>query len=87
MIRRPKSIEFHKPVVVQPGRIDRDRVVTSTKEAAAMLLREWPTTGEKRTIAMQACLDAIQGKRSPRTARKAFIDAAKEARIYLGESL
>ena len=76
---------FHKPVIIQPGRIDRDRVVTSVTEAAEILLRDWPQDSEKRVRAMQACLDVINGKKPPSVARTAFIVAAKDARIYLGE--
>lgn len=80
------SRRFHKPVVIQPGRIDRDRVVSSVAEAAQILLREWPPhESDKRTRAMRACLDVINGKTPTGTAREAFIAAAKDARIYLGE--
>lgn len=77
---------FHKPVVVQPGRIDRDRIVTGVTDAAKVLLYEWPAgDSKKRTVAMRACLDAINGEKSPGEARRAFVAAAKEARIYVGD--
>ena len=79
------SRRFHKPVVIQPGRIDRDRVVTTVREAAQILLRDWPHESDKRTRAMRACLDVINGHKPPSRARTAFIAAAKDARIYLGE--
>ncbi|TKT74662.1 DUF982 domain-containing protein [Aquamicrobium sp. LC103] len=74
---------FHKPVVIQPGRIDRDRVVISTRDAAQILLREWPMESEKRVKAMKACLDVIKGNKPPSHARNAFIAAAKDAHILL----
>lgn len=80
------STRFQKAVVIQPGRIDRDRVVTSATDAARVLLEDWPQAdGEKRSEAMQACLDAINGTRPAREARKAFVAAAKDARIYIGD--
>ena len=79
------SRRFHKPVIIQPGRIDRDRVVTTVREAAEILLRSWPQEGAKRTRAMKACLDVLNGTKPPSAARAAFIAAAKDARIYLGE--
>jgi hypothetical protein len=83
MSRRRRYRKFNRPVVVQPGRIDRDRVVTNVREAA---LRDWPQPeSEKRFAAMQACLAVIKGELPPRVARQAFIDAAKDARIFLGE--
>lgn len=33
---------FRKPVAVQPGRIDRVRVVVSVLDAADVLLHDWP---------------------------------------------
>lgn len=87
MKRTVHSVKFHKPVVVQPRRIDRDRVVITLADAAEILLRDWPIAeSKKRTAAMQACLQVIRGEKPPRVARQAFIAAAKDARIFLGES-
>jgi len=84
--RRRRSRRFSRPVVIQPGRIDRDRVVTNVRDAAHLLLREWPDqTSEKRKAAMEACLKVFRGEGSARSARQAFIEAAKDARIFLGE--
>lgn len=81
-----RKIRFHKPVIVQPGRIDRDRVVLTTKDAAELLLRDWPDTAPgKRERAMQACLEVIKGRKPPSHARRAFIAAAKDAKILLND--
>jgi hypothetical protein len=68
--------------------LDRDRVVIGVRDAAKVLLHDWPDKdSRKRVIAMQACLDVINGKKRPSVARAAFIAAAKDARIYLGEAV
>ncbi len=86
MIRKRDKNSFHEAVVVQTGRIDRHRVVTSTAQAAGILLHEWPQSGsEKRIRAMLACIAVIRGVEEPRVARDAFIAAAKDARVYLYE--
>lgn len=77
---------FHKPVLVQRGRIDRDRIILSARDAADFLLRDWPAgTEAKRERAMLACLDVLRGQKPPSHARRAFIMAAKEARILLDD--
>ncbi|MER8399977.1 DUF982 domain-containing protein [Mesorhizobium sp. M1348] len=79
---------FRKPVVIQPGRIDRDRVVVSVSDAAEILLRQWPQPASKsRLTAIEACLAVIRGEKPPRIARQAFLNAAKEAKILLGEEI
>jgi len=74
---------FHKPVVIQLGRIDRDRVVTSVFDAGTILLRDWQHDDESRLRAMSACLAVIKGERPPSFARRAFVKAAESARILL----
>jgi hypothetical protein len=75
---------FHKPVIIQPGRIDRDRVVETVAEAAEILLRDWPVPdSQHRLKAMKICLDVINGHKPPSKARDAFIVAAKDAQILL----
>ncbi|WP_342586990.1 DUF982 domain-containing protein [Mesorhizobium temperatum] len=83
-----RTKRFRKLIVVQPGRIDRDRVVVSVSDAAEVLLRDWPTPASKtRLAAIEACLAVIRGEKPPRVARQAFIVAAKDARILLGEQI
>jgi hypothetical protein len=76
---------FHKPVVIQLGRIDRDRVVTCVADAGRILLSEWRHEDEKRQRAMSACLAVIKGEQPASYARRAFVEAAKSARILLSE--
>jgi hypothetical protein len=86
MIRKSQKNRFDEAVVVQTGRIDRNRVVTTTAQAAGILLHEWPKTdSDARVRAMLACLAVIKGVEAPRHARDAFIAAAKDARVFLYE--
>ena len=77
---------FRKAVRIQIGRVDRDRIVVGTKDAAKILLRDWPATDNpKRVLAMKACLEVINGRKPPYVARAAFVAAAKDAGVYLGD--
>lgn len=79
--------KFNKPVVVVPGRIDRERIVGDVRHAAIVLLREWPVpSGRAKQKAMKACLDVLRGEKSPSIARSAFIEAAREAHILRDDS-
>ena len=50
-----------------------------------MLLHAWPVTdSEKRINAMKACLEVIKGEKPPKVARRAFVVAANDARVYIG---
>lgn len=86
-IMRSKRIKrFCKPVIVQPGRIDRDRVVVTVLDAADVLLHTWPKPNSRaRHHAIRACLAVLRDQKPPRVARQAFVDAAKDARIFLGD--
>jgi hypothetical protein len=74
---------FHRPVIVQTGRIDRERVVRTTRDAAEVLLRDWPLESRKRARAMELCLSVIRGDNPPHVARRAFVEAAREAKVLV----
>jgi hypothetical protein len=83
-----KGKKFKKPVVVVPGRIDRERVVGDVRHAAIVLLQEWPLpTSRAKQRAMKACLDVLRGEKPPSAARSAFVKAAREACILLDENI
>lgn len=65
-------------VQISPGRI---RNVTSVREAAFVLLREWPAgaAARERIAAQKACLAALEGGGDVSTARAAFIEAVRAA--------
>jgi predicted RecB family endonuclease len=58
------------------------RVVSTLRDAAAVLLEDWPDDdGEEYVIAVKACADAITGKVTIAAFRQAFLKAALEAGI------
>ncbi|MER9632676.1 DUF982 domain-containing protein [Mesorhizobium sp. M0228] len=75
------SSRFVRPVVVQIGRHDRERVIFDVNDAATILLRSVPHPTEKRKLAMDACLQVLRGEAQTPVARRAFVAAALEAKI------
>lgn len=71
---------FDEPVHVETE--DGERDVCSTREAAEMLLYDWPI-GETgvRIKARMVCMKVLAGTEPPAVARSAFVQAAREARI------
>ncbi|MER8707585.1 DUF982 domain-containing protein [Mesorhizobium sp. M0520] len=71
---------FEEPVTVllSSGKVS----VSSTREAAEMLLYRWPIGETGRRIqARMACMKVLGGGSAPEVARVAFLNAAKEAKI------
>ncbi|ESY91821.1 DUF982 domain-containing protein [Mesorhizobium sp. LNHC229A00] len=64
------SSRFVRPVVVQVGRHDRERVIFDVNDAATI-----------RKLAMDACLQVLRGEARTPVARRAFVTAALEAKI------
>ncbi|RJT30786.1 DUF982 domain-containing protein [Mesorhizobium waimense] len=75
------SSRFVRPVVVQVGRHDRERVIFDVNDAATILLRSFHDRTKKRKLAMDACLQVLRGEAHPLVARRAFVVAALEAKI------
>jgi hypothetical protein len=70
------------PIEVELGAVGSYRVMSDTVQAAEALVYQWPVrTGPKWLVAMQACLDALEGKLDAEVARKAFIAAAVHAEV------
>ncbi|MEP7453341.1 DUF982 domain-containing protein [Phyllobacterium sp. SB3] len=60
------------------------KVITSIMQAAEFIVNEWPgTDSEKLDIAKHALIKCYDGEMSPGVVRMAFIEAAKEADIYV----
>lgn len=78
---------FDRPVsVVIDRRGNITRSISSTTEAAEVLLNEWPTEpGKKHLAARNACLKVLEGLAESRQARAAFEAAAREANVLAPE--
>jgi hypothetical protein len=75
-------------VTVMTEHTGKTRNISSVNEAAEFLLHDWPIKSSKKlTAARQACLDALHGKITCTKARDAFIEAAREADIYIGQKI
>ncbi len=86
LAERRRHRYFARPVIVQTGRLDRERIVTNTRHAAIVLLHEWPDKAcPKRKVAMQRCVEVMRGEKPPSTARKAFVSAARQAGLLIKE--
>ncbi|MEI4482515.1 MULTISPECIES: DUF982 domain-containing protein [unclassified Phyllobacterium] len=58
--------------------------VVSVEQAAELLLLDWPVhDGARLKMARQKCFEAIDGRLPAADARAAFIEAAKEAYIFV----
>ena len=71
-------------VTIMTEKVGRMHNVSSVEEAAEWLVMYWPRKhGEKLEAARQACFDCLEGNVTCTEARDAFIDAAKEADVYI----
>jgi len=72
---------FPSPVrVISPS----NSLIVSTAWEAVEYLKRWPAKrGREYRIALQHCLDAMDGLRSPRAAQASFMSAARIAGLLL----
>jgi hypothetical protein len=77
---------FDMPVAVDSDGAGHPRIIADTMHAAEMLLRRWPSDrrGPDYRAAVQACLNALEGRAGGRSARRAFARAARSAGILTG---
>jgi hypothetical protein len=74
-------------ITVATTEVDKLQNITSVRQAAVFLVHGWPVShGKAHVSARAACLAALDGHGSSSTARAAFIDAAKEADIFVRDS-
>lgn len=75
---------WEEPVTFETATLGRYRTISSTAEAARVLLEEWPVeSGKALKRAKAACLAVLAGKKGPFVAREAFLKAASEANIFI----
>ncbi|MGO6719847.1 DUF982 domain-containing protein [Rhizobium ruizarguesonis] len=77
-----KQIEgtWSEPVFVQVG-MNAPEAVGGASEALEFLANRWKGSRRKHAFAREICAAAVSGHVSQETARKAFIQAADEARM------
>lgn len=75
---------WSKPVTFETLTLGLYRTVTSTAEAASVLMDDWPTDeGDAFLAAKAACLAVLAGDADPDSAREAFLAAAEEADVFV----
>ena len=72
--------EWIEPVYLQID-MRSPQIIRDPKEALAFLANDWVGSRTKHEFAREICAAAVLGQISNSTARLAFIDAAKDARI------
>lgn len=79
-----ETYPFH-PVTVMTSKLGVMRGIGTVADAAKFLLYEWPEgkAGPKHLNARKVLLSCLEGNCSPAIARVAFVEAAREANIYI----
>lgn len=76
--------ELPFPYVTVTDQFGQARNIGSVGEAEVWLVARWPKRdSDKLQAAKQACLNALAGMETCTVCRNAFIEAAKEAGIYI----
>ncbi|MGX5723099.1 DUF982 domain-containing protein [Shinella zoogloeoides] len=75
---------WNRPVTFETMTLGMYRTITSTTEAARVLLEDWPVDeGVAWARAQQKCLSALEGGIDHEEARQAFLLAADEAGVFV----
>lgn len=75
---------WSKPVTFETLTLGVYRTISSTSEAAGVLLYGWPTDeGSAFQAAQEKCLAVLEQGADPEEARQAFLLAANEADVFI----
>lgn len=78
---------WNRPVTFETTTLGVYRTISSTAEAARVLLEDWPVDeGAAWSVAQQKCLAALEGGIDHEEARQAFLKAAEEAGVFVRDS-
>ena len=78
---------WKRPVTFETMTLGMYRTISSTAEAARVLLDDWPVDeGTAWSRAQQKCLAALEGGVDHEEARQAFLKAAEEAGVFVRDS-
>jgi hypothetical protein len=76
--------QWDEPISFETEKLGVYLTISSTAEAARVLLDHWPMDrGKAFKAAKAACLLVLEGKLEPQAARAAFVKAAKEADVFI----
>lgn len=79
-----KTGRWEEPVTFETGKLGQYRTISSTAEAAHVLISQWPYNGGKAYAkAQETCLAVLEGRSKASAARKAFVKAAAEASVFV----
>lgn len=78
---------FDTPVTIDLAGNGRREIVARASHAAELLTERWPreNRGLKYRVALRACADAVRQRAAADDARKALVEAAREAQILVQE--
>ena len=78
--------KWTKPITLKVPTAQKYHTIYSTADAAFVLMHLWPSpTGPKHLRAREVCLAVLSGEMPPNEARKAFLAAADEAKVFIYE--
>jgi len=78
---------WNRPVTFETMTLGMYRTISSTAEAARVLLEDWPVDeGSAWDTAQRKCLAALEGGIDHEEARQAFLKAAEEAGVFVRDS-
>lgn len=77
-----------KDIAIKPVRVDigggKSRILQTVGDLGEFLLYQWPVKGgEKHRLARIACIDVLDKQQTPDEARTAFIDACRDAGVFV----
>lgn len=78
---------WNRPITLETMTLGMYRTISSTAEAARVLLDDWPVDeGASFLSAKSLCLAALEGVIDHEEARQAFLKAAEEAGVFVRDS-
>lgn len=79
-----KEAWFSKPVPVAIGVFGEIQNLCNAGQAVDLLAKHWRSAGsQKHLAALRLCKQALNGDVSAEVARDAFVDAAREAHVFV----
>lgn len=75
---------WEEPVTFETGKLGQYKTISSTAEAAHILISQWPrANGRSYNKARETFLAVLEGRNEANAARAAFLKAAAEANVFI----